>query len=190
MDTMRTAALLEGPATVERIEDADVVRAMFDAFNRDGVEAALAYLDPEVEWIAPPEWLEEPVYRGHDGVRRVASLWYETFDQYRLELEALFEIEGGVLALVTRRGHMKGTGVVITQKIAYAWELRNGKGLRLQVYFSWEDALTAAGLGAEAATVAIDRVRADGKRTRQPRASSQSFRRNAPALRRIVTIGV
>ena len=28
-----------------------------DAFNETGVEAALRYLHPEIEWVAQPEWL-------------------------------------------------------------------------------------------------------------------------------------
>lgn len=68
-------------------QNVEVVRAALEALNRDGVEAALAYIDPEVEWLAPPEWLEEHLYKGHDGVRKVASIWRETFDEYRLDLE-------------------------------------------------------------------------------------------------------
>ena len=62
-----------------------------EAFNQGGVESALAFLDPEIEWWAPPEWLEDPVYRGHDGIRRLAAYWTELFDQYRLELVRIVE---------------------------------------------------------------------------------------------------
>ena len=54
-------------------EDVEVVRQTIEAFNRDGLDAALEYLDPEVEWLAPPEWLEDRLYKGHEGIRRLAS---------------------------------------------------------------------------------------------------------------------
>lgn len=43
-------------------EDVEVVRRTIEAFNGDGLDAALEYLDPEVEWLAPPEWLEERLF--------------------------------------------------------------------------------------------------------------------------------
>jgi hypothetical protein len=61
-------------------EDAKVLRDAIAAFNRGGVEQALGYFDPSVEWIGPPEWLEERLYEGHDGIRKVAALWTESVD--------------------------------------------------------------------------------------------------------------
>ena len=48
-------------------EDLDLARVVIDAFNRGGIEATLDYADPEVEWWAPSGWMEESVYRGHEG---------------------------------------------------------------------------------------------------------------------------
>jgi ketosteroid isomerase-like protein len=121
-----------------------VVRLALEAFNRGGVDAALQYLDPDIEWWGPPEWLEERLYRGHDGVRRLASFWTQTFDEYRLDLDDASESGNTVLALCHQRGRMKGTGDHIEDPIAYVWEVRNGKATRVDVYFSWEAAVDAA----------------------------------------------
>src|SRR4051794_22552744 len=107
--------------------DAEIVEAAFEALNHDGVEAALAYLDPEVEWLAPPEWLEEHLYKGHEGVRKVTSIWREAFDEYHLDVAEIIEAGDGVLALVTRRGRIKRSGDPIAQRIAYVWKLRDGR---------------------------------------------------------------
>ena len=126
-------------------EDVEVVRAALESFNEGGVEAVIEYLDPDVEWVAPPEWLEEPVYYGHDGVRHVSAIWRETFDEYRLDLEEVIDAGDHVVALVTRRGRIKRSeGDPIEQRIGYDWTVRDGKGVRVQAYFSWEDALAAA----------------------------------------------
>lgn len=45
-------------------EDVEFARRFFETFNREGVEAVLTYFDPEIEWLTPPEWLEEEVYSG------------------------------------------------------------------------------------------------------------------------------
>lgn len=126
-------------------ENVEVVRKTLEAFNRDGVEAALAYFDPEVEWLGPPEWLEKHLYKGHDGIREIAAVWGENFDEYRLDLEEAIDAGSNrVVALVYQRGLIKGGGGPIEGRIGYDWKLRDGKGTRVQVYFSWEEAVKAA----------------------------------------------
>jgi ketosteroid isomerase-like protein len=132
---------------LRRVPSADnvqIVRRALEAFNSRGVDAALQYLDPEIEWWGPPEWLEERLYSGHDGVRRLASFWTQTFDEYRLDLDEASDSGNTVLALCHQRGRMKGTGDQIAEPIAYIWEIRNGKAIRVDVYFSWDAAMDAA----------------------------------------------
>jgi uncharacterized protein len=127
-------------------ENVETVRAVFDVFNREGIEAALGYFDPEVQWLGPPEWLEEHLYKGHEGMRKIASVWGENFDEYRLDLERLIDVGDDVVVLVYQRGRIKGSGDMIEQPIGYEWRIRKGKTVRVQVHFSWEAALEAAGL--------------------------------------------
>jgi ketosteroid isomerase-like protein len=127
-------------------ENVEIVRDTLAAFNRGGVEAALDYFDPNIEWLGPPEWLEERLYKGHDGIRKIAAVWTENFDDYRLDLEKAIDAGDRVIALVYQRGRIKGSGNEIEQPIGYDWEVLNGKGIRVQVYFSWDEALEAAGL--------------------------------------------
>ena len=46
----------------------DRLREAYDAYNREGVEGILAYLDPEVDWRNPPESADADVFVGHAGV--------------------------------------------------------------------------------------------------------------------------
>jgi ketosteroid isomerase-like protein len=127
-------------------ENVEIVRDTLAAFNRGGVEAALDYFDPDIEWLGPPEWLEQRLYKGHDGIRKIAAVWTENFNDYRLDLEKAIDAGDRVIALVYQRGRIKGSGNEIEQPIGYDWEVRDGKGIRVQVYFSWDEALEAAGL--------------------------------------------
>ena len=127
-------------------ENVEIVRDTIAAFNRGGVEAALEYFDPDIEWLGPPEWLEDRLYEGHDGIRKIAAVWTENFDEYRLDVEKAIDAGDHVVALVYQRARIKGTGDRIEQPIGYDWEVRDGKGARVQVYFTWEEALEAAGL--------------------------------------------
>jgi ketosteroid isomerase-like protein len=125
--------------------NAEIVESGWEAFNDEGVEAALQYLDPEIEWWGPDDWLEERVYRGHDGVRRLLAFWTQAFDEYHVDVDETREFGTSVLALCHQRGRMKGTGGRIENPIAFIfWEFRNDKAKRVDVYFSWEAAQDAA----------------------------------------------
>jgi ketosteroid isomerase-like protein len=95
----------------------------------------------------PPEWLdEERLYKGHEGIRRIASQWTENYDEYRLHSEQFIDAGDLVVVLLFGRGRIKGSAVPIEQEVSYVWGVRNGKGVHIQVYLSWDQALEAAGL--------------------------------------------
>ena len=123
------------------------LRGVIDAFNADGVEAALDYFDPGIEWWAPPEWLEDRLYAGHDGLRRLAGFWTQQFDGYRLEAERFVELgDDRVLVLLHQRGQIKGSRAPIEQPIGWIARGAGGKLAEVHVYFSWDAASDAAGL--------------------------------------------
>ena len=125
----------------------EFARRFFDTFNREGVEAVLPYFDPEIEWLTPPEWLEEQVYKGHQGLRKLAAAWGDNFAEYRLDFERLIDVaDDEVLVLVHQRGRIKGSNAGIEQQVGFEWQLRDGRIDRVRVHFSWEDALDTAGL--------------------------------------------
>jgi ketosteroid isomerase-like protein len=127
--------------TVERLS------SVIDAFNVGGVEAALPYVHPEIVWRAPPEWLEKAVYRGHGGLRELATSWGQNFDEYRLDVERVVDLDGNrAVALLYQRGRIRSSGHPIEQAIAWIVELVDGQLARVEVFFSWEAGLEAAGL--------------------------------------------
>jgi ketosteroid isomerase-like protein len=123
------------------------VRGLIDAFNADGIDAALEYFDPGVEWWAPPEWLEDRLYRGHEGIRRLADFWTQQFDEYRLEPKRFVNLgDDRALVLMHQRGNIKGSRSPIEQPIGWIVEGQDGKLTEVRVYFSWHATLNAAGL--------------------------------------------
>jgi ketosteroid isomerase-like protein len=119
---------------------------MLEAFSTDGIDAALDFFDPGIEWWAPPEWLEDRLYLGHGGIRRLAAFWTQQFDEYRVEPEKFIELDDGrVLALLHQRGRIKGSAVPIEQPIGWIVQSHDGKLTKVHVYFSWEAASNAAG---------------------------------------------
>jgi len=120
-----------------------------EAFNEAGVEAALPYLHPEIEWVAPPEWLEDRLYEGHDGIRRLSAYWTQLFDEYTLVPDRVIEAgEGRVVILLQQQGRIRGSGDRVESPLGYLVETRDELVGRVEIYFSWEATLEAAGLSA------------------------------------------
>lgn len=120
---------------------------MLEAFGAEGVEGALRHVHPEIAWHAPPEWLEQRVYIGHEGLRELAAYWTQNFEEYRLDLERVIELDDDrAVALVHQRGRIKGSAAPVELPVGYIAETRDGKLFRVDVFFSWEAALEAAGV--------------------------------------------
>jgi ketosteroid isomerase-like protein len=128
-------------------ENVELVRRSIKAFSDGGIDAALEYFDPAIEWWAPPEWLEDRLYRGHEGVRKLTAFWTQQFDEFQLEPERFIDLgDDQVLALLHQRGRIKGSSDRIEQPFGYSAHIREGKLTQVHVYFSWEAALKAAGV--------------------------------------------
>jgi ketosteroid isomerase-like protein len=122
-------------------EKVEIVRNGFAAFNRDGVEGILPFLDPDFEATTPPNLASEPdTYRGHDGVRR----WFDSFDEVMEEIRwdpRAFHEEGGrVVVEFTLRARGKTSGLDFGQEAVMVWELRDGKAIGLELYPTLEEA--------------------------------------------------
>jgi ketosteroid isomerase-like protein len=131
--------------------DVEVVRELNATFNGDpkNADAWLEFYDPAIEFHMPERWPEEPVYYGYDGVRRAAALWSENFDDYRWDEERLIDTGDCVVGLWHTRGRIKQGGTWIEAPVGSIWHVRDGKVLRVDTYFTWDEALDAAGLSGE-----------------------------------------
>jgi ketosteroid isomerase-like protein len=78
-----------------------------------------------------------------EGLRRCGP---RNFDELRLDLETTLDAGEHVVALIHQRVHIRGSGSQLEHRVAWYLEVRNGKITRVHTYFSWEEALKAAGL--------------------------------------------
>jgi len=75
-------------------EDVELVRSAIETLNAGGIEAVLPFYPPDVVMYAIAEWVEDPVYRGHDGVRRLTAAWTENFDDFTWEIHEIRDVQG------------------------------------------------------------------------------------------------
>ena len=124
-------------------ENVEIVREMNRAFNRHE-DRWLDYYDADVEYLMPLEWPEDHVYRGREALRGLLSaLTFFEGQEWRLE-RVIDAGEDCVVVLASVHARIQGQG--IGQRAAAVHYLRAGKIVRQLTYFSWEDALGAAGL--------------------------------------------
>jgi ketosteroid isomerase-like protein len=122
----------------------DVVRRMFAAFAERDLEAMLASMDEEVEFLPVTANLTTGgvPYRGHEGIGRyledVAGVW----PQLRIYPEELRDMGDVVVAL--GRVRARGGGMIIDQPTGWVFKMRAGKILRARVFGTQEEALDAA----------------------------------------------
>jgi ketosteroid isomerase-like protein len=123
----------------------ELIRGFFPVYEERGVEAALPLFDPGVTWMAPPEWMDQPVYCGHQGLRDLDTLWRSNFDDFGLELEELCAVGDRIVALIFLHGRIKGTEQRIEQRASWLIDFgEEGLITRLCAYFSWAEAFEAA----------------------------------------------
>jgi ketosteroid isomerase-like protein len=122
----------------------EIVERGFEAFNKNGVEGVLPFIHPDFEATTPPELASEPdTYRGHDGIRRWFSSFDEVMDEIRWDAHRFREVDGRVLVEFTLRARGKTTGLDFGQDAVMVWELREGQAIRVSLYATVDEALSA-----------------------------------------------
>lgn len=86
-------------------EPVDVVRAMYDAFNRGDTDAILELADPAVS-VEDHAVIDGATYEGREGVIRFLAFQAEAFNAQSAELEELIETGDDIVAVIppARRG--------------------------------------------------------------------------------------
>ena len=111
-------------------EEVEIVRAIYDAFARRDIEAALAHVDPDMtfapEGTARLLGRTEP-YRGHDGLREYFADVERTWTELTLHATDVRATGGGVVVF----GHVEGTidGQAYSSDALWTWQIRGGKAV-------------------------------------------------------------
>jgi ketosteroid isomerase-like protein len=127
--------------------NADLVRRSFEAHARGGIEAAIPFYAADLTWHVGPGWVEDGIYRGHDGARRLDAVFMENFEDYALEVHELRAVEDRVLALFEATGRIRGSGAPVRQQVGLVMsDFHDGTIGAVRSFFSWKEARDAMGL--------------------------------------------
>jgi ketosteroid isomerase-like protein len=127
-------------------EELEVLERGYTMMFREGrPDEAVRALADDFEWVVPNH-PEGEVRHGPGGMLEFMREWTEPWD----ELEVDWRLEEGapdrVLALIQMRGRGSGSGVPTEMDFCQLWTFRDGRAIRMELYWDEGDGRRAAGL--------------------------------------------
>lgn len=121
----------------------ELVHAAYAAWERGDIDWMVAHSDPDIEIFQPPEIPDSKSYRGYAGVREVYEDWPKQWDYFRMELLEVIDVSDTQVISVARH-HLRARDLDLVQEFAYLHTFRDGKGIRLDMYSTRDEAISAA----------------------------------------------
>jgi len=152
----RLAALAFRLGPRSRLRRAVLRRAHISAwasFDRRDFEVNLLFFAPDAE-IEPPAGMQtlglDDSFSGHEGRIEALNSFRDVWGETDFEPAYMLDLGDRVVPLGFLRARASASGVPLEQEFAQVGTLRNGLIVRDQTFFSWKEALEAAGLDPDA----------------------------------------
>jgi ketosteroid isomerase-like protein len=118
----------------------------YDQFNSGELDDALARFSTDIEWIVPDMLPDPGPYEGPEGVRRFWQSWRETFQDFRIEIMEVHDLDDQVVVITRVHGTGRDSGVeVSTPAFPAVWTWRGEKIVRMEMFVSEDSAREAIG---------------------------------------------
>lgn len=129
-------------------ENVESVRRVYEAWNRDDMEALLREVDPNVELLPRlgAAGVRATLYRGHEGVLAYRRDVEEALGAIQVEVLSIEGFGDHVLAHIRAHGQGSASGVQVEAEGCHLWTMAAGSAIRFATYERRDEALDAAGL--------------------------------------------
>jgi len=126
-------------------ENIEIVRRGYAALAEQGVEAVLAFADPQIEATTPASLSSEPdTYTGHEGIRRYFASFGDAMEGIYFEGREFSSVGDKVLVDTTLHARGRTTGIETEQRAFLLWTLREGLVTGVETFADQAQALEAA----------------------------------------------
>jgi uncharacterized protein len=123
----------------------EILREMYEAFNRGDLGTALEVIDPGIEWRITPEAGPAPgTYHGHGGVRSAFSSMLEVWADYQTEPLDFTQSGDFVVVTVALQATGKSSRAGVEAEVAHLWRVHAGKVVLFEAHSNRRKALAAA----------------------------------------------
>ena len=116
------------------------VQRLLELWATNRTDEGRELMDPDIEWIEPPETIGRNVVTGPDGALAGLANWTEQFDDLRVETLEMREEGDRVLHAMTQFAKARGSDVEIPGDLYMVWWFRAGKATRMEMYNTREEA--------------------------------------------------
>jgi ketosteroid isomerase-like protein len=128
------------------LENVDVVKAFFDAYNARNSEAVDRLLDPEAEITTLSTRAGMPDHWRQGTTKRYFDQLDEAWTDLRVEVQDYREVGECVVALGVLRGAGMSSHVEVARDFATVFVVRDSQIVLLDTYDNWKTGLEAARL--------------------------------------------
>jgi ketosteroid isomerase-like protein len=91
-------------------------------------------------------WPEQPLFEGREGMLQFLAEWTASWEDWRLELDAIHESGDKVVAVLHQHGRSRSSGLEVEMAFAQVWTIRDGHYVRMEMYSDVDEALAEAGV--------------------------------------------
>jgi ketosteroid isomerase-like protein len=127
-------------------ENVEIVRAIYEAVNRDDWDAAFRHAHANFELTLAERSLDAGTHRGRRKVQAIFQDQREAFGASVIEPERLIERGDQVVAIVRTRLRPKGSSAEFEIRNGHVWTIRDGAVVSMRGFPEPEKALEAVGL--------------------------------------------
>src|SRR3954467_6144012 len=108
-------------------ENVEIVRKVFEAYNRNDLEATLEHMAPEFEFRPSGLFMDATeTYRGRKGWIDFWHTFHAAWESITIRIERREDLDEQVLVLGTFQGKGRGSGVSVRREAAWLETLRDG----------------------------------------------------------------
>ena len=109
------------------MDDAGLVRRMYQTWNDDDVASAVSFMHPEIEWRTSGLFPGlEPVYRGPEGVLQFERDLRTPFSTFEITVERIRPEGEAIVATVRFDAVGAESGVAVQLRYENIWHVREG----------------------------------------------------------------
>jgi hypothetical protein len=117
------------------------LRDAYVAFNRGDIDAAVAGLDPQVEWSEPESFPGGGIYHGRDGAKQYLTQSRTAWAEVISEPERFIDAGDRIVVFVHARVRAKGSNDWQEVRLADVYTVRDGRIVAMRAFADRQEAL-------------------------------------------------
>jgi ketosteroid isomerase-like protein len=127
-------------------ENVEIVRAIYEEWDKGNFRAGLDFYDPYVVYVPPANNPDAGCYTGIESFREFTRDFLGAWTNLSVAAEEFIEAEGSVVVGTHWRAQGQGSGVDTDLRDWTVWSFRGPKVIRIDQFSEREEALKAVGL--------------------------------------------